>query len=588
VNSFFNKNDLIIIIDDDVCPNNKENFKFKNLPNNIIALVADILELVEDEYEEFTLKDIDEKLGNLGKKLEDFIKYEIPKEFEITKLTKYHPLEISENIIFNNVKNSNAKRNFIVLDLYLEEYEKMELLKKFLLELCKLIPNFYIGIVFYSSNPYPIESLENSKEFLKNKVGLNKEQVEKLSMYINFVNKKSQNILTSFETAFRKSQNFNLISLYNESFSQTIQELEERIWDINNNEALIHYDYLMEGMQLDDIFYEIYQSRFNKIYNEKCFSNYERYINPVRKTIQMYEASKKLEEEEVKKRVFISRSVKELNNLLKQETNLSKCKKSDDIKFGDIFKLNDSYYMIVTQDCDLSIRLLEGRKFNHINLIKVKYSDNQLKNSSIVDKLKDIYKSVYPETTLRKEGLISEIKNQILNNIDTFNKINFNETKINDTFNKDKKDQHFESIVNKMIKVDSDTKFYSIESTLIDCIVLNHEDEDKIKITEENIEKSKEVRLATKKYIKERFKEFIKRYSDIDADFLIEISKKKLISDLIEIEFTFDTNNKLNGFTIEKSKISRIGHLDYIKACDIFKEFISKFSRFSYNNPPLI
>ncbi len=35
-------------------------------------------------------------------------------------------------------------------------------------------------------------------------------------------------------------------------------------------------------------FFEIYQSRFNKIYNEECFDNYEEYINPVRKAMYKY------------------------------------------------------------------------------------------------------------------------------------------------------------------------------------------------------------------------------------------------------------------------------------------------------------
>ena len=394
---FFNKNDLIIVIDDDICPNDKEKVKFTDLPENIIKLVADKLELVEDEYKEFSLSVIDEKFESLGKKLDDFIKYNIPKEFEEANLIKYHPFDISKGTIADRVKESGAKRNFIILDKFLEKNEKMGLLKQCLSELSEIISEFYIGIVFYSSHPNSIKSLEEAKTFL-NSIGLTKEQIEKLSMYVNFVDKSSTNKLMCFETAFRKSQNYNLISLYSESYSQTIQELKEKIWDINNNEALIHYDYLMEGMQLDDIFYEIYQSRFNKIYNEKCFAKYEEYINPVRKAIQIYESDKSFDREEIRKRIFISRSVKELNNLLKQETYLYKCKKSDDIKFGDILKLNDFYYMVVTQDCDLSIRLLGGRKSNYITLIKIDYSNEKFTNDSIAKKLKDIYKQTFKGT----------------------------------------------------------------------------------------------------------------------------------------------------------------------------------------------
>ncbi len=583
--NFFNKNDLIIVIDDDICPNDKEKVKFTDLPENIIKLVADKLELVEDEYKEFSLSVIDEKFESLGKKLDDFIKYNIPKEFEEANLIKYHPFDISKGTIADRVKESGAKRNFIILDKFLEKNEKMDLLKQCLSELSEIISEFYIGIVFYSSHPNSIKSLEEAKTFL-NDIGLTKEQIEKLSMYVNFVDKSSTNKLMCFETAFRKSQNYNLISLYSESYSQTIQELKEKIWDINNNEALIHYDYLMEGMQLDDIFYEIYQSRFKKIYNEKCFAKYEEYINPVRKAIQIYESDKSFDREEIRKRIFISRSVKELNNLLKQETYLYKCKKSDDIRFGDILKLKNSYYMVVTQDCDLSIRLEEKRKNDCINLIKVKYLDNNLKNIQITSKLEGIYKNTYAKQG--NDSYISNIKEIIFDNIEPFDKLNIDKTKIENILNTDRVDQEDLPLLNKSIELSSDNKFYLIEDIFIYCILLNCQDSDRIEITKESIEKSKEIRVATKNYIKERFDKLIKKYSKLQYESLKEISDKKLISDLIPIEFSFDEENKLIGLFVDKDKILRVGHLDYIKAYDIFKEFMSKYSRFSYNSPPLI
>ena len=367
---------------------------------------------------------------------------------------------------------------------------------------------------------------------------------------------------------------------------ELIQELKEKIWDINNNEALIHYDYLMEGMQLDDIFYEIYQSRFNKIYNEKCFAKYEEYINPVRKAIQIYESDKSFDREEIRKRIFISRSVKELNNLLKQETYLYKCKKSDDIRFGDILKLKNSYYMVVTQDCDLSIRLEEKRKNDCINLIKVKYLDNNLKNIQITSKLEGIYKNTYAKQG--NDSYISNIKEIIFDNIEPFDKLNIDKTKIENILNTDRVDQEDLPLLNKSIELSSDNKFYLIEDIFIYCILLNCQDSDRIEITKESIEKSKEIRVATKNYIKERFDKLIRKYSKLQYESLKEISDKKLISDLIPIEFSFDEENKLIGLFVDKDKILRVGHLDYIKAYDIFKEFMSKYSRFSYNSPPLI
>ena len=275
------------------------------------------------------------------------------------QLTRYKPIERGEKTSENASGEKNIfqptderSKKFYLIDKFLEKNENMNIIKIYLTKLSEIILEYYIGIVFYSSDPNVIESLEDSKLFLE-KIGLGHNEIENLSMHVNFVDKGSKDKLLCFEKAFRKSQNSNLLSLYSESYDKTIQELKERMWDINNNESLIHYDYLIEGIQIDDIFYEIYKSRFNKIYSEKSFEEYGKYIYPVRKSIQIYEGNKKLvEEEQIKNRVFISRSVKELNNLLKKESYLSKCKKSDDIKFGDLIKIEDSHYMVITQDCD--------------------------------------------------------------------------------------------------------------------------------------------------------------------------------------------------------------------------------------------
>ena len=133
-----------------------------------------------------------------------------------------------------------------------------------------------------------------------------------------------------------------------------------------------------------------------------------------------------------------------------------------------------------------------------------------------------------------------------------------------------------------------DIKLYHIESIFLDGIILNNEGSNKIKLTRENIEKSKEIRLATKKYIIENFEEFIDKYSKLQYQSLKEMSDENLVSDLIPIEFVFDKKNSLIGLSVDKDKILRVGHLDYIKAYDIFKEFMIKYSRFSYNSPPLI
>lgn len=582
MDNFFNKDDLIIIVDDEISPNNKENFKFIDLQDNMVTLIAKKLDLTIDEYENYSLLDIENLLEKQNSSLKDVINYEIPEEFKLANLVKYNPFDISENTIIDKIKEVNAKRNFIILDKFLEKNENMNILKKYLIKLSEIILEYYIGIVFYSSDPNLIESLKDAKLFLEN-IGLGHNEIENLSMHVNFVDKGSNDKLLCFEKAFRKSQNSNLLSLYSESYDKTIQELKERMWDINHNESLIHYDYLIEGMQIDDIFYEIYKSRFDKIYSEKCFEEYGKYINPVRKSIQIYEENKDLEEEEIKRRVFISRSVKELNNLLKKESYLSECKKSDDIKFGDLIKIEDSHYMVITQDCDLSIRLLGGRKSNFITLIKMNYSIDDFTNNFISKRIKDIFKQTFGDTK-SNYNIVDVIKSDIT----SFKKLKISESMIDNIFNNKAKENCDIKCQNINIELDSNINLYTADSLFIDCILINFNNSDVMNVTIENINNSKEIRLATKKNIINNFNKFLNKYSKLQYDSLKEISDNNLISDLIPIKFIFDNDKKLTGFSIGQNKIKRVAHIEYIKAYDLFKEFWRKYSRLSYNSPPLI
>ncbi|QQN56232.1 hypothetical protein I6H46_00950 [Anaerococcus obesiensis] len=103
--------------------------------------------------------------------------------------------------------------------------------------------------------------------------------------------------------------------------------------------------------------------------------------------------------------------------------------------------------------------------------------------------------------------------------------------------------------------------------------MINFNNSDAMNVTIENINNSKEIRLATKKNIINNFNNFIDRYSKLQYDSLKEISDNNLISDLIPIEFIFDKGKKLTGFSIGQNKIKRVAHIEYIKAYDLFKEF---------------
>lgn len=575
---FFKESDLVIIIDDDYCPKNKD-LAFTCLNTDIIGKIANDLDMVDSEYNDKSIGEIATVLKDKGNDLNSYFKINEPEEFSHATVERYHPNDISASTICDRIDANKAGRNFVVLDQFLDGEGSLGPLSNYLEALYeKLVSDCYIGIVFWSSRPSDIKTLKNANDYLTNTVGLPREVAEELSMYVNFIDKNIADCSNSFEEAFRKSQNNNLITLFSKSFKESVNNLKSKMWDINNNEELIHYDYLMEGMQLDDIFFEIFQASFKKMYNRYCKNDYERYINPIRKAVQKYE-NEIYTDSGINQRIFVSRSVKELNNLMKNENLIQDCKKSDDIKFGDIFKISGEHYMVVTQGCDLSIRMLGARKKDYIDLIKIRVSNEQPKNREIQDRLKSNYKN---------SSNRGKYKQFLSDNLNIFANIGIDETVMRRILD-DPDGEDLNITINKVDPDKKNIKFYSVESIFLDCIILSVGSEG-VEITEDSIEKSKEIRIATKKYIKTKFQEFINKYSDIEKEVLTKLAdpNKKCISPLVPFQFKFNEKDELIGLSIESSQISRVGRLDYIKAHEIFKDFMNKYSRYEYNNPPLI
>ena len=114
MDNFFNNDDLIIFIDDDICPNN-ENMPFMKLPENTIKTVANELDLVQEEYDTYTIKDINQILATEKQKsLSDYMEIDTLRFnrdiYEPATLKLYHPFDI-DDISTSILKNNKNKRN---------------------------------------------------------------------------------------------------------------------------------------------------------------------------------------------------------------------------------------------------------------------------------------------------------------------------------------------------------------------------------------------------------------------------------------------------------------------------------------------
>ena len=235
--------------------------------------------------------------------------------------------------------------------------------------------------------------------------------------------------------------------------------------------------------------------------------------------------------------------------------------------------------MVVTQGCDLSIRMSEGRKKDYIDLIQIIVSEEKSKNKKIQNKLKPIGGTQINSGNYQK---------CIRKNLDRFASIGIKEHDMLQILD-NPSGEDLDVKIHTVELDNTNTKFYSVESIFLDCIILFAEN-DSIEITKDTIEKSKEIRIATKRYIEDKFCELIDKYSELNKEVLTRLADldKKYIATLVPFQFKFNEEDKLIGLSIESSQFSRVGRLDYIKAHEIFKEFMNKYSRYEYNNPPLI
>ena len=144
----------------------------------------------------------------------------------------------------DNLKGIDEK-TLIVLDRKLASHDEitgkkrlidiLEMLSKYL----KNDGNFFL--VMYSSEPLNFHSYEDTIEYLEKTLVLPKN--------INFLSKGLHNE-DSFIDALRKSQKANYVNAFDEIFQESIDALRERVWDLNHNESIFHYDYLVEGQHI--------------------------------------------------------------------------------------------------------------------------------------------------------------------------------------------------------------------------------------------------------------------------------------------------------------------------------------------------
>lgn len=529
-----------------------------------------------DTFSEYTVKQYSEVDSNFKYKLSIEInaqdKYSCFKSTGITFKAISANLEQIKETIEDIDGTDKSRKHLILLDRTLQEEAGGAKIDNLFIDVLKFIHSKLreknLLLLIYSNEKIPKElnSFEGAKEYLRD-IGLDESIAEELVLHFNYV-QKTEELSSDFFDNILKSQKANYISEYKNIFEESYSRLTERLWRLNQNQVLFYYDYINEGQHVDSIIYETFLTKFKQVYSDTFNdeNNHKELINPIRRSMQQSVQS-------VQEKSKLLRFLKDLDLGLTSNDRLRKIPASTDISFGDVIKIGTKKYLIVSQDCDMTIRVDNNRKLSNFQLVEIEDMSEEVTEKLLSTKLKKLGKDVNIDDPIIKEAL---------------KKYGLSPDSIDRVVNRNTSKSILESnqigslILHNDFKVKADFKIHLLECIWLDALLLKASDNG-ITLSEENILNSHEIRYATRNYINNKFKNLIDRIGENSSQEVIDRIFKYIFNDIaIECEPIFsDTQEteeaKLTGFILKN--IERIGRLDRLDAMKIFKSIVEHEGR---------
>lgn len=530
-----------------------------------------------DTFSEYTVKEYSEEIDSdfkykLSRKINTQDKYSCFKSTGIPFKAIVADFELIKGTIEDIDGTDKSRKHLILLDRTLQEDAGGAIIDNLFIDVLKFIhsklreKNLLLLIYTDSTTPDKLKSFEGAKEYLRS-LGLDESVAEQLVLHFNYV-QKTKELTEDFFDNILKSQKANYISEYKNIFEESYSKLTERLWQLNQNQVLFYYDYTNEGQHVDNIIYETFLTKFKQVYSDTFNedNNHKELINPIRRSMQKSVQS-------VQEKSKILRFLKEFDLGLTFNDRLRKIPASTDISFGDVIKIGTKKYLIVSQDCDMTIRVDNNRKLSNFQLVEIEDMSEEVTEKLLSAKLKKLGSDVNIDDPIVKEAL---------------ERYGLSQDSIDRVVNRQTSKSSLESnqignlILHNDFKVKADFKIHLLECIWLDALLLKASDHGII-LSEENILNSHEIRYATRNYLNDKFKTLIDIIGENSSQEVVDRIFKYIFNDIaIECEPIFsDTQeteeSKLTGFILKN--IERIGRLDRLDAMKIFKSIVEHEGR---------
>lgn len=561
--------------------------KFKDYGVSTIIAIDDIFNDIneEDKLEKFLPEVIDDLTGGEYDRFKDYTILEyIDESGEVDFIDKlsstldqieHYRCFQSDNIDFKKIganysqveraineidSSDKSRKHLILLDRTLQDPVAGLGDDDVFVDILKLIhsklreKNLLLLIYTDSRTPEELSSFEGAKEYLRN-LGLDESVAEQLVLHFNYF-QKTEELSSDFFDNILKSQKANYISEYKNIFEESFSKLTERLWQLNQNQVLFYYDYINEGQHVDSIIYETFLTKFKQVYSDTFNeeNNHKELINPIRRSMQHHIES--VSQSQIK----LYRQLKEFEMALNNQNNFLEIPKSSDISFGDVIRISDKYYMVMSQDCDMTIRNDGKRRLSSIQLVEISKQTEKISEQYLFNNYKKMLRKCEFVEVLNKLG----ISNEILHKLE--------ESRTSESLSSEQignlySNNGFEATTKKII---------SIEDFWLDCLTLRKNENSEFEFTSSNLEISHEIRRATLKYLQSRLEFLLNKLKNTNSDVVDKIINFTLLNSEIDVESMF-VNSELIGFKLKN--IERIGRLDRLDAMIILNSVLEYNSR---------
>ncbi|RIA64808.1 hypothetical protein EI71_01892 [Anaeroplasma bactoclasticum] len=395
--------------------------------------------------------------------------------------------------------------------------------------------------VLFSSVARKYDNLDKIESFLRDDVKIDKNIIKNscVALNTNVIEKNDINAQLIYYLILKssKSKYFDFLS---KVIDESINRFKQNIYDSKTGLEMFSYDYLTEGKNFDESLFDVFELDLKSNYIKNLDYSMFSIMNDA---VDYYLENNKTETM-VDKTVWRVRKV--LNEIdLPSCVDVSVNEMRHDVSFGDIFLIDDNYYMVGNQSCDIAIRANGTRSDSYATLIPIALEDY---SGDKLNKYKESVTSKIMKKELEKDTAAFEKAIEII-------KQKFGIVyKKNDQ--KNLKDLIMYNDCVYSVEFSSKKSMISLPFWCLDCVVCNSKG-----IVDFNYD-SNGLRFPMKKRIESAKEEFEKMKNLSTAD-----------------DWSFLSNVYCSGKKI--SRITRIGKINSDLSDSLYSEFLSHKSRIS-------